>query len=1630
MVAGSYTDLNGNVGTAGSDTAATDTDAPNTPSVLILDDGNPGDGVLTQAEIDANGAHVQIQVSINASDFADGGSVSLSINKGGSLINLELKLVNGELQLANGNPATDFSYDANTGFITWTEDTPAEGDSITVTATQTDTAGNTSQPGSDTATVYQAQEINLIISESDLRDNIANPQTTNISFTAGNSNLTQFRFAASNSDANVIAITGLLSTLTWIVNGNELIGQVDGVDILVLTLGTGSITANTSGEISLEVTLLDNLEHVLNVNDINVSALLDGIIIEAVGADGSVITNNLNITIEDDTVTAVAQDTIGTNGINTINGTIAVSGADGNDNLDLDVYSASLMNNIIDKLESGEVRNFVDSGITAAGKVVYYFVDPANPDQLIGYTVKNGASVEEYDATNSDYELILTLNVDPNSGTYQLNLESSIDQVEEVEISSILGQGGMEESFFIASDGAGNYGIYKDLSEIPSGSELTFTLSAEASDGSTLRVNGNQGAFVVENGVMIDSSEVLVVNYAEDVSTASFTFDYKPNATATPVQYEAYAADGTLLGSGTISSGESISDIGAISYIKLTAIGNSEFQLTGTSVSTITSTTTDLDLAFDVIVTDSDGDTSQDTINIHLDAPNSPIALTSMATNTLAEADLVADGVEVDTQSLRFRAGDSDLNSFSFGNTDNIEIVGLNANFPISWRVENGELIGSVNGRGDVIKLTLNSGTITAGTEGNISVTAELLQKFPHNVDTDNLSITGFTVIAEDAAGESATSSVTVNVADHNLAPDAENDYFGSGLASSYYGYDQGADGGNLSSVEQVMNFINNNDPDAQFTATTLSYGWGNGDLGTGQSLQNFLGSDAASLTADPDDTSDAILHMQGTVQLDAGRFGLKVTADDGYAIKINGVLVAIVDKNQSANETFPGEPGHIYFDIETAGDYEIEIIYWDQGGAYQLDIELGQFAQDNTQIGGYTPLGDQIVTQPVQVLEDTAFTFQASTILGNDSDPDGDTIEIISAGNASHGTVSVDDDGNIIFIPETGYTGPASYDYTIADPNGETDTATVFFDIVPIRGYQQQSGTDGDNTIDGTENHDVIVSDATGIQVVEGENYNIAFILDSSGSMGSTNVDTAKDQLLEIFNTLKASATGSHAGVVNILLVDFDSGTKVTVSVNLADDNAISDLETALNTIHSGGRTNYESAFETVINWFNNGDAASNLGHNLTYFITDGKPNNYVKDTPTSDIKVIDYMNNLDYNDGHHGVDLNLNQLIALYNYQLGQELSHEGHLIIDANGNIYSWESNDHQWSSDNEGTIALDANGNFIVKTIGEGGNAEAEALAAFAVLNTISEVDAIGIGSGIDLADLLPYDSDGQAHANINASDLANIILGSEQTLIQGDDTVDAAAGNDIIFGDLVKFDNIEGQGYAALQKYVAQEMNQNVADISVQDVHEFISANPGVFDVSRTDDGDDTIYGGSGDDLLFGQGGNDILIGGLGDDILIGGLGDDTLTGGTGVDNTDGTGADTFVWSAGSTGTDHITDFNLSKDKLDLSDLLQDESSVNLENYLHFTFDAGTTTIEIDANHDGDIDQLIVLDGVDLSTFGTTDAAIINGLLGNNGDGALIIDNQASASSSPTVFADNSGSGSNQHLDEQIPHMFP
>ncbi|HDG1725273.1 TPA: Ig-like domain repeat protein, partial [Vibrio cholerae] len=143
----SVTDKAGNTGKA-TDDGSVDVTATGKPTVTIVDDTN-NDQLLSKGEIGDN--QVQVKAEVNHTELTAGGTVTLTITNGVATSTIELKLVNGALQFANGTAATDFTY--NNGTISWTENTPADGKSLTVSATQTDKAGNVSEPGSDTAKV-------------------------------------------------------------------------------------------------------------------------------------------------------------------------------------------------------------------------------------------------------------------------------------------------------------------------------------------------------------------------------------------------------------------------------------------------------------------------------------------------------------------------------------------------------------------------------------------------------------------------------------------------------------------------------------------------------------------------------------------------------------------------------------------------------------------------------------------------------------------------------------------------------------------------------------------------------------------------------------------------------------------------------------------------------------------------------------------------------------------------------------------------------------------------------------------------------------------------------------------------------------------------------------------------------------------------------------------------------------------------------------------------------------------------------------------------------------------------------------------------------------------------------------
>jgi surface adhesion protein len=240
-----------------------------------------------------------------------------------------------------------------------------------------------------------------------------------------------------------------------------------------------------------------------------------------------------------------------------------------------------------------------------------------------------------------------------------------------------------------------------------------------------------------------------------------------------------------------------------------------------------------------------------------------------------------------------------------------------------------------------------------------------------------------------------------------------------------------------------------------------------------------------------------------------------------------------------------------------------------------------------------------------------------------------------------------------------------------------------------------------------------------------------------------------------------------------------------------------------------------------------------------------------------------------------------------------------------------------------------------------------------------------VEAIGLNSDVTLSDLKPYDSDKAPQTNIDPNNLANSIIGHTEATLPGADTVNGGDGNDILFGDLVSFSGIAGEGYQAMQAFVAKETGVDVSKVTTSNVHQYITEHTDVFDVSGAHDGNDSLLGGAGNDIIFGLGGddklyggsgNDLLLGGTGKDLLDGGDGNDTLLGGKGDDTLiGGLGGDTFVWKAGDTGTDVIKDFNASQgDRIDLRDLLQGESGSTIDNYLKITTVDGVSSLQVNS----------------------------------------------------------------------------
>ncbi|MCZ4373468.1 Ig-like domain-containing protein, partial [Vibrio diazotrophicus] len=253
-----------------------------------------------------------------------------------------------------------------------------------------------------------------------------------------------------------------------------------------------------------------------------------------------------------------------------------------------------------------------------------------------------------------------------------------------------------------------------------------------------------------------------------------------------------------------------------------------------------------------------------------------------------------------------------------------------------------------------------------------------------------------------------------------------------SGLNGEFYNVDY-----QLGTIAQALDVIKQ-EANATFVATEVSYrSQNNDDLGDynkwngSTNLEAWLGDDTSSVEFESKvDSNDSVVRLSGGVELGEGSYSIKVNADDGYQITIDGVVVASYDDNTSVKSN------EFSFTVAESGVHEIEVVYWDQGGAYVLEVSLNDGSES-----GYQTLGSDAYK--------TYTTYQ----------------------EFSEGSIVVDSDRFEGFIGDID-SAIAAYEHTTSDSN----FGTWFNDHIEGNNFSEiLSGEPGDDWLEGGKGNDYL---------------------------------------------------------------------------------------------------------------------------------------------------------------------------------------------------------------------------------------------------------------------------------------------------------------------------------------------------------------------------------------------------------------------------------------------------------------------------------------------------------------------------------------------------------------------------
>ena len=130
------------------------------------------------------------------------------------------------------------------------------------------------------------------------------------------------------------------------------------------------------------------------------------------------------------------------------------------------------------------------------------------------------------------------------------------------------------------------------------------------------------------------------------------------------------------------------------------------------------------------------------------------------------------------------------------------------------------------------------------------------------------------------------------------------------------------------------------------------------------------------------------------------------------------------------------------------------------QLGPYQVTVTADDGHPGGTVAATFT----WTITNPAPTaVNDTATAAEDTpaniNVLGNDIDPDGDTLTVVGIPTAGNGTVTVNPDGTIRYTPNADFNGVDTIAYQISDGNGGFSTATVSVTVTAVNDAPTTTG-------------------------------------------------------------------------------------------------------------------------------------------------------------------------------------------------------------------------------------------------------------------------------------------------------------------------------------------------------------------------------------------------------------------------------------------------------------------------------------------------------------------------------------------------------------------------------------------